>query len=217
MEKARSLYLNGVIKKAPRLDPKKIWRVLWYVATLGKQCFCPIENHSKKKTLRYKEQDAQKRAVFLEQIRQYPKEALVFVDESGIDSYLYVPYAWSKRGEKVFGEIAGKRFARDSFIAAKCQSNILAPLCFQDLWIEQFLVPELKPGKVVILDNASFHKSEKTRTLIEQAGCKLLFLPPYSPDLNPIEKFWAWFKKKVRSVINQFKTLGEAIDYVFNM
>ncbi|MCC5831430.1 MAG: transposase, partial [Chlamydiales bacterium] len=43
------------------------------------------------------------------------------------------------------------------------------------------------------------------------------FLPPYSPDLNPIEKFWAWFKKKVRSVINHFKTLGEAIDYVFNM
>lgn len=175
--------------------------------------------------MRYKERDEKKRSLFLEQIKQYPIEALVFVDESGIDSYLYSPYAWSKRGEKVFGEISGKRFARDSFVAAKCKSKILAPLCFQgtcntklfDLWIEQFLVPELIPGQVVILDNASFHKSERTRVLIEQAGCLLLFLPPYSPDLNPIERFWAWFKKKVRSVVEHFQTLGEAIDYVFNM
>lgn len=147
------------------------------------------------------------------------------MDESGIDSCLYTPYGWSTRGEKIFGDIAGKRFARDSFIAAKCQSKVLAPLCFQgtcntrlfDLWVEQFLVPQLRAGQVVILDSASFHKSQRTRNLIEQAGCRLLFLPPYSPDLNPIERFWAWFKKKVRSVIGQFKTLSEAVDYVFNM
>lgn len=67
------------------------------------------------------------------------------------------------------------------------------------------------------MDNATFHKSEIVRHTIERAGCKLLFLPPYSPDLNPIEKFWAYFKSKVRSLLHRFDTLAEAIDYVFNM
>ena len=78
------------------------------------------------------------------------------------------------------------------------------------------MVPELKPGQVVILDNATFHKSEKTRKLVEDAGCILLFLPPYSPDLNPIEIFWANFKAKIRSVIRYFSKLSEAIDFVFS-
>ena len=54
-------------------------------------------------------------------------------------------------------------------------------------------IPQLKPGQVIILNNASFHKSERTKKLIESAKCKLFFLPPYSPELNPIEKFWANF------------------------
>lgn len=85
------------------------------------------------------------------------------------------------------------------------------------MWIETFLVPVLKPGQVVILDNATFHKSEKTRRLIENVGCSLLFLPPYSPDLNPIEKFWAWFKARIRKLIHNFSTLAQAIDHVFSM
>ena len=64
-----------------------------------------------------------------------------------------------------------------------------------EAWIEQFLIKELKPGQVVIMDNTSFHKSKKTKSLIESVGCKLVFLPPYSPDLNPIEKFWANMKQ----------------------
>ena len=86
-----------------------------------------------------------------------------------------------------------------------------------DMWIETFLVPVLKPGQVIILDNAAFHKSDKTRKLIEDAGCTLLFLPSYSPDLNPIEKFWAWFKAHIRKIILNFSTLDQAIDHVFSM
>lgn len=129
------------------------------------------------------------------------------------------------KGTLVQGEISGKRYARESFVAAKCGSQILAPFCFQgtcntalfDMWIEVSLVPVLKPGQVVILDNATFHKSEKTRRLIESAGCTLLFLPPYSPDLNPIEKFWAWFKAKIRNLIKNFPNLSQAIDHVFSL
>jgi len=67
-------------------------------------------------------------------------------------------------------------------------------------WIEM-LITTLKPNQVVVMDNASFHKSSEVQRLIESVGCKLIYLPPYSPDLNPIEKFWSvlkkWFKQKI--------------------
>lgn len=76
------------------------------------------------------------------------------------------------------------------------------------------LLPNLTSGQVLILDNASFHKSVESQKLIEAAGCKLLFLPPYSPDLNPIEKYWANMKNKVREVLPKVKTLADALDNV---
>lgn len=119
----------------------------------------------------------------MEQIAVYEKKDRVYVDESGIDSYIHKPFGWAEVGTLIYGEASGKRYARESFVAAKCGSQILALLCFQgtcnmalfDMWVEAFLVPALKPGQVVVLDNATFHKSEKTRRLIESAGCALLF------------------------------------------
>jgi len=83
------------------------------------------------------------------------------------------------------------------------------------MWLKDFLIPELKPGQVVIMDNATFHKSEESQRLIKNAGCGILFLPPYSPDLNPIEIFWANFKKIIRTNLEKLKTLAEAIDFSF--
>jgi len=82
-----------------------------------------------------------------------------------------------------------------------------------DIWLKQVLIPELKPGKVLILDNASFHRSETSKKLVEAAGCKFLFLPPYSPDLNPIEKYWANLKVKVRESLSKFKKFTDVIDH----
>lgn len=65
------------------------------------------------------------------------------------------------------------------------------------------------------MDNAAFHKSEQTKTLITKAQCQLLFLPPYSPDLNPIEQFWANLKANIKKIISQFTTLAGAIDHAF--
>ena len=145
------------------------------------------------------------------------------MDESGIDAYIHREYGRSPRGVPLIGEISGKRFARESFVAAKCGSTILAPMCFQgtcntllfERWIEQCLAPVLQPGQVVIMDNASFHKSQKSKELIESVGASILFLPPYSPDLNPIEIFWANLKKKVRYCLGKFKNLSAAIDLAF--
>ena len=86
-----------------------------------------------------------------------------------------------------------------------------------ETWVEKFLIKELKAGQVVIMDNASFHKSKKTKDLIESVGCKLLFLPPYSPDLNPIEKFWANMKRWIKDRISDFTQLYDAIVHFFQL
>lgn len=79
------------------------------------------------------------------------------------------------------------------------------------------MLPALSPGFILIMDNATFHKSEMTKKLIEDAGCQLKFLPPYSPDLNPIEKCWANLKNKIKKTINQFSSLADAVDYAFQI
>lgn len=119
--------------------------------------------------------------------------------------------------------MSGKKYERESFIAGKLGDRIIAPFCFKgtcntqvfNTWIEQVLIPVLKPGLVVIMDNASFHKSITTKELIESAGCRLIFLPPYSPDLNPIEKFWANFKRSLSKIIHHFNSLSHALDFLF--
>ena len=119
--------------------------------------------------------------------------------------------------------ISGKRYARESFVAGLNEGQIIAPFCYTgtcdttlfNFWLANLLLPALTPGHTLVMDNATFHKSEETRQLINNAGCQLLFLPPYSPDLNPIEKCWANIKAKIKKVIAQFSSLSDAIDYVF--
>ena len=108
-------------------------------------------------------------------------------------------------------------------IAGWCNRTVLAPLTFEgycntdlvEAWVEHVLIPVLKPGQVVVMDNASFHKSVTIQTLIEQAGCRLLFLPPYSPDFNKIEKFWTRLKHYLRKTLSQFEILWDAVDNAF--
>lgn len=129
-------------------------------------------------------------------------------------------YAWSKKGEVVIAEKRGKKSKRLNLIAGLFNQKLIAPLLFNGYtgamlfnnWLEQCLLPQLPKGSVLVLDNASFHKSVKTRELVEQAGCHLLFLPPYSPDLNPIENFWAVLKAKVRNLSNYTNSLLESIE-----
>ena len=148
---------------------------------------------------------------------------MVYVDESGIDNFLQREFGRSKRGQKVYGEKRGIRFIRESFIAGLSMGSIIAPMCYEgtcdgvlfNFWLQKFLVPELKKGQVIIMDNASFHKSIQTKDIIKNAGCELIFLPPYSPDLNPIEKVWAHIKSKIKSFSNKFKTLQEGVNFAF--
>ena len=81
-----------------------------------------------------------------------------------------------------------------------------------ELYVEHVLVPKLEAGMVVVIDNASFHKSLRIKTLIENAGAKLVYLPPYSPDLNPIEHYWHKIKTAIRKLMRDTKiVLDEAM------
>ena len=150
-------------------------------------------------------------------------ENLIFIDESGIDSFLHRDYARSERGQPVLAEKSGKRFARESFVAGLYKNKVVAPICYQgtmnstlfNFWLSNFLLPEIGEGKTIIMDNAAFHKSKETETIINNAGCQLIFLPPYSPDYNPIENFWANLKRFIRNTVSQFDSLQDAIDNAF--
>ena len=112
-----------------------------------------------------------------------------------------------------------------NIIAGYVNRETVAPLVFNGScdtrlvlqWINESLTKELKPGQVVVMDNAAFHRSNKIKELIESVGCKLLYLPAYSPDLNPIEKFWSNMKRWIRSNIDSFENLLDALFNFFSI
>jgi len=82
-----------------------------------------------------------------------------------------------------------------------------------ETWIETCLVKCLKPGQCLVINNATFHKGRRIEMLIEQAGCKVLYLPPYSSDLNKIEQCWSWLKSQIRKCRNEFNSLRDGCCY----
>jgi putative transposase len=126
-------------------------------------------------------------------------------------------HGWARRGEKVHGLQSGQQRPRTSLIGGYREHKLIAPMLFEgtcntavfNRWLEHMLLPQLVMGSVIVLDNASFHKSAQTRQLVEQAGCQLLYLSPYSPDLNPIEKLWANLKRR-------WRLIGGSLDQMIN-
>ena len=97
-------------------------------------------------------------------------------------------------------------------IAGLCGQKLIAPFVFEgscdgflfECYVKEVLLPVLKAGQTVVMDNVNFHKTPRIKALIESAGCQLLYLPVYSPDLNPIEHWWFKIKHFIRSVASQF-------------
>jgi len=155
----------------------------------------------------------------LEKLKTIPHESLVYVDECGIDQYLYREYAYSPRGQRVWEKISGKKFKRTNIIAGICQNDWVAPMEYDgttdsvlfEFWFENGLLKEVKSGSIIILDNATFHKKAVLTDLVKKKNCLVLFLPPYFPDLNPIEKKWAWLKKKLRNILPDFNSFEQAL------
>jgi transposase len=133
-------------------------------------------------------------------------ERLVFVDEMGTNVSLSPLYAWSPKGQRAFGS-APRNWGKNVTLLASITREGLGP-CLAvegatrrevfEAYLEHVLAPTLKPGQIVVMDNLSAHKGERVRELIEQRGCELVYLPPYSPDFNPIEQAFSKVKDLMR-------------------
>lgn len=152
-------------------------------------------------------------------------EKIVYLDESGMDSRDDYGYGWNERGQRFHALKSGRRQHRVNMIAALCNHQLIAPFTIEgacnrtvfETWLETCLLPVLEPGQVVVMDNATFHKGGRIDQLIQDAGCQLLYLPPYSPDLNKIENCWSWLKSRIRKQLKQSKCLRDAMEHVLRL
>ena len=146
-----------------------------------------------------------------------------YLDECGGEHRLHQEYGRAPRGERLYAEVAGGQRRRTSIISVSQNSKLVAPFVFEgscnrdvvDTYFEKVLLPALPKGSVIVLDNASFHKSPSTQKLVADAGCELLFRPTYSPDLNPIEHLWARLKAALRRLLPESKNPTRTISNMY--
>ena len=184
---------------------------------------------TQKKSLRAAEQARADVAAAREKWRELqPKlkpEKLVFLDETWTKTNMTRLRGRSRRGQRLVGFTPFGHWNTSTFLAGLRHDRIVAPLvldrpingCSFRAYIDQFLAPTLHPGDIVIADNLGSHKVTGVREAIEARGATLLFLPPYSPDLNPIEQVFAKLKSLVRGAEPRtrerlWKTIGNTLD-----
>ena len=164
-----------------------------------------------KKTLNHPKANADAQRIFQNKITSYTQQgkAIVYIDESGFADDMPRTHGYSKKGTpcygvhdwgakgrtNVIGALLGKKLLTVSLFECNINSNIF------HAWVEQDLLPKLPNGAVLVMDNATFHKRQDTQNLIRDNGFILEYLPPYSPQLNPIEQSWAYLKS-IRKNIN---------------
>ena len=176
--------------------------------------------HHPKKTLGYKERCDEKRQVYRQTLaeKHAAGKKIVYVDECGFRMESYRRHGYAPRGECILGLISGRRPRTPTLVAARIGSDFTAPCLFQgscnaacfNACLEVYLCPRLSVSDGVVLDNAKIHKTPRTRELIEASGAEVLFLPPYSPDYNPIEHDFANIKR-LREY-NADRTIDEVIN-----
>jgi transposase len=166
---------------------------------------------SEKKSLHATERDTEenrrRREVFLDQLRSTAPEQLIFLDESGVSTQMTRRYARAPRGVRVHETTPEGNWKILTILGAMSLSGMIATMTIEAAtdaeiflaYLDHVLCPVLRPGNVVVMDNLSSHKVAGVRERIAAVGAELLYLPPYSPDLNPIEKAWAKLKQLLRS------------------
>jgi transposase len=152
---------------------------------------------------------------------------LVFVDEMGSNTSLHELYAYSPKGERAYCSVARNRGKNTTLLSSMSLSGIGASMVVEggvdgavfEGYLRRMLVPTLGEGDVVVMDNLSVHKSERVREVIEGAGAELVYLPPYSPDFNPIEEAFSKIKNLIRKAGARVRealveAIGEALSEV---
>ena len=131
----------------------------------------------------------------------------MFIDETWASTNMARTHGRCRRGERLRVGVPHGHWKTTTFIAGLTTRGMIAPFVLDgpinrsafETYVERVLAPELRQGDIVVIDNLSSHKGPKVREMVEAAGASLLYLPPYSPDLNPIEKAWAKLKQLLRS------------------
>ena len=145
---------------------------------------------------------------------------LVFVDEMGTHTSLAPLYAYAPVGQRAFFEGPRNRGRSTTLLTSLNQEGMGPSMAVEgattarvfETYVERFLAPALKPGQVVVMDNLGAHRPKRVREIIEARGCGLVYLPPYSPDLNPIEEALSKVKHLLRKIGARAKeTLIEAM------
>ncbi|MGB3280151.1 MAG: IS630 family transposase, partial [Pseudorhodobacter sp.] len=158
-------------------------------------------------------------------MRQEPHR-LVFIDETAVKTNLTRLRGRAPVGERLYGTAPFGKWGKQTFIAGLTQNALIAPWVITgamngpafDIYVETQLAPALDPGTVVILDNLSTHKSPRAAEALRRRGCWFLFLPPYSPDLNPIEMAFSKLKAHLRRIgARTFDALFEALGDICNL
>jgi transposase len=152
------------------------------------------------------ERDECRRGAFREYVSSIVSERFVFIEECSTNISLSPIYARAPRGERAHGK-APRNWGKNVSLICAIDSEGAKPAmsvegavdgkAFES-YVEHFVLPKLGRGRIVVMDNLSVHKSKRIRRLIEDAGCELLFLPPYSPDMNPIEEAFSKVKGILR-------------------
>ncbi len=163
---------------------------------------------TKKKTIRASEQKEAERAAWRKQAANLISSDLVFVDETGSHIAMTPLYAYAPRGQRAYGKVPRNYGVTQTLIASLSLQGMGAAFLLDgsadstafEIYVEQLLAPNLKPGQIVILDNLSIHQGPRVRQAIEARGCQLLFLPAYSPDFSPIEGAFSKLKTFLRRV-----------------
>lgn len=151
---------------------------------------------------------------------------LVFIDETWAKTNMTRTHGRSVRGTRLVAKVPHGHWQTMTFLAALRHDSITAPCVFDGpingesfrAYVEQVLVPTLKPGDIVVMDNLGSHKGPAVRAAIRAAGARLFFLPPYSPDLNPIEQVFAKLKTLLRKAAERtveatWKRIGKLLDH----
>jgi transposase len=133
---------------------------------------------------------------------------LVFVDEMGTNTSLSPLYAWAPKGERASCSVPRNRGPNTTLLSSMTLQGMGTSLAVEgttnrevfETYVERVLAPTLRRGQVMVMDNLTAHKGERVKELIEQRGCELLYLPPYSPDFNPIEEAFSKIKALLRKV-----------------
>jgi hypothetical protein len=172
----------------------------------------------------YKERDEKEREEFDCELSGLPVNTpVVYVDEAGVQREMKRTHGRAKRGVKIYVETSGKRTKKINTVAGYCNGKVLAQTTYPwntdmewfCMWFEFVLIPLLRPSSVIVLDNASFHSKTWLPVIAEAYGHKILWLPAYSPDKNPIEHVWANMKKWLRNFSKNFPSIRLAISAHF--